>query len=414
MGIYNNKNRLATALKNLDKNPDILDCNKTHIKKFLRYIDSKGLTITRQCKYIYPLENISKWLNADFKAATKEDIEDLTHKIRNMEYSDWTKQDYMVVIKKFYKWLYNQDKDEEEWIIPKQVRFIKINKPKNAKKQPSEYITSKDVKLMADHCRTRREKALILTLFESGARIGELLNLKLKHVETDEYGVKLHISENVKTEYSVRNVRLVGSAPAITEWINEEHPFKNNKDSYLFCNVGPGTEGTQMSYASLKKILNKIKDRANLDKNIRPHLWRHGRATELAPHLSDSVRCAFFGWQQGSNMARVYTHNVETDKKILELNGLIKKEKDKQGKFKNIICPRCETNNPYGSPFCKKCNLGLDEKALIKFDIEKEKNEKLGVEFQAMVSKDPELMMKMYNLLAEQWAKLQQDKSTSE
>ena len=67
-------------------------------------------------------------------------------------------------------------------------------------------------------------------------------------------------------------------------------------------------------------------------------------------------------------MARVYTHNVETDKKILELNGLLDKEKDETGKFKNIICPRCGTNNPYGNAVCKKCNLGLDVKSIVKME----------------------------------------------
>ena len=116
-------------------------------------------------------------------------------------------------------------------------------------------------------------------------------------------------------------------------------------------------------------------------------------------HLSDSVRCAYFGWQQGSNMARVYTHNVETDKKILELNGLLDKEKDETGKFKNIICPRCGTNNPYGNDVCKKCNLGLDVKSIMKM----EKNARiLGINFLELL-KDPNILTKIANTLAEEY-----------
>ena len=53
-----------------------------------------------------------------------------------------------------------------------------------------------------------------------------------------------------------RRILLVGSAPALTQWLTQEHPTSDNRDSFLFCNTARGKEGTQLSYASVKKILN--------------------------------------------------------------------------------------------------------------------------------------------------------------
>lgn len=392
MGVYNHARGLNTALRNL-KTLDITEQNKQDIRDFLHYIASHRCSITRQVKYIYPLQNITRWLGKDFIKATKEDIQTIVEfisvakkddntdlrgidELKNYidrangtvgesKYRPWTKQDYNVVIRKFYKWLYNRNnEDEDEWEYPKVVKFIKVKKPKDSKRIPSDLINPEDVRFLVEHCRTLREKALILVLYESGARIGEILNLKIKDTAFDDYGVRLNLFG--KTGH--RTIRLVGSAPELTQWLTEEHPTKNDRNSYLFCNVNKGKKGTQLSYFSVKKMLNNLKKESGFQKPINPHHFRHSRATELAEHLSDSVRCQYFGWVQGSDMARIYTHMVDTDRIILEMNGLIPKEKDRKGKFTFIICPRCGTKNPYGSDLCSRCYLGLDAITIKEYD----------------------------------------------
>ena len=369
MNIHNVERRLKTALKNLEE-IDITAKNKQDIKDFLNYIAAHGCSIARQCKYIYPLENISRWLHKDFLKATKNDIESIVRQINgNQEYTDWTKQDYMVVIKKFYKWLYNRNiEDEDDWEVPKLVKFIKIKKPKEAKTVPSDLLTPKEVIILADNAKNLREKALILSLYESGARIGELLSLKIKDIQFDDYGAKIRLVGKTGPRW----IRLVGSAPALSEWLSNDHPKKDDRNSFVFCNIRPEKKaGTAMTYTNVKKILKQLQKRTGIKKNLRPHLWRHARATELAEYLTDAQRCRYFGWVDGSEMARIYTHLVDTDRTILEMNGLVKKEKDKNGQFTFVVCPRCETKNPFGAKICSKCFMGMDEKSLIEFDKQK-------------------------------------------
>ena len=406
MSVHNPAKQLKRATDGL-KQAKISERNKQLIGEYIDFLSLQGVKELRKVKYIYTLEKIASWLKMDFDEATKKDIEKLCSTINNNEYTDWTKHDYRVTIKKFYTWLRNKDNDDiDEWETPKEVRWIKIKAPRDSKKVPSDLLTPKDIQLLSEHTKNLREKALLLTLYESGARIGEILNLRVKDVTFDEYGAQLNL--NGKTGY--RKIRIVGSSPAISQWLQLEHPKRNDKMAYLFCNINNDKGGEQiggmLSYDAAKKILHRIADRAKFTKKINPHLFRHSRATELAEFLNDAPLCNYFGWKQGSQMSRVYTHIQDTDRLILEMNGLVKKEKSERGHFKEIVCPRCNTKNPYGSKFCSGCSLGLDVKNLI----ETEKTAK-AVGFNILeLLKNPDFVIRFGNQLAEEYAKQQKEK----
>jgi len=381
MPIYYHTQKLDTALKRLEK-LDITKKNKQDIKDFLHYIASNDCSVIRQMKYIYTLSKIAEWFGKDFKSAQKLDIQILVEYIitakkddveprgiielkkyidnskgknKESKFSKWTQSDYKIIIKKFWKWLYNRHiDDEDDWEIPKLVKFIKPKKPRKSKKLPSELINKKDVEFLLNYCRTLREKAFILVLYETGARIGEILNLKIKDASFNEYGV--HLKLNGKT--GERCILLIGSAPALAQWINQEHPTRKNKDCFLYCNINRGKEGTQLLYESVKKILETLKEKSGFQKPINPHHWRHSRITECSEYMTNAQLCYYFGWVQGSDMARTYIHLADTDRIILEMNGLIPKEK-KNGKFVSVTCIRCNKVNPFGSENCLSCGLSL-------------------------------------------------------
>ena len=362
--VYNGTKDLNRALKNLDSKP-ITKKNKQFIKEFVSFLAANSISKVRQRKYIYGLQHVAEWLKIDFDKAVKHDIQRICGIIENKDdYTDWTKHDHKIFIKKFYNWLRNKHiEDIDEWETPKEVKWIKAKKPRNVNKLPSDLLTPQDIELLSDHCRNLREKALIRTLYETGARIGEILNLKIRDVEFDEYGAMLNLFG--KTGY--RKIRVIGCASTIEQWLKQEHPQRDDKNAYLFCNINKSSEGEILTYASAKKLLNKLKQRSGFKKPLNPHHFRHSRATELAEKLTDSQRCHYLGWQQGSQMARIYTHIEDTNRVILELNGLVRKDSDEQGR-KVRLCPRCNTKNPGSAKYCIQCSLGLDLKSIEDFE----------------------------------------------
>ena len=224
------------------------------------------------------------------------------------------------------------------------------------------------VKKLANHTNNLRDRAMILTLYESAGRIGEIQNIKVKQVVFDKYGcrVKLHGKTGERT------IRLISSAPAISNWLTDHSNFKGNKDdpefrnSYLFCSLWGKNRGEYLSYPQINLLLRDVAKKAGVVKPVRPHQFRHSRATELAKRLTESQLCEYMGWVQGSKEASTYVHlsGRDTDKAILAMHGLIEEDISKD-KLQPIECPRCKSMNDPAMKFCGQCSLGLDEKAVM-------------------------------------------------
>lgn len=66
------------------------------------------------------------------------------------------------------------------------MRWIKCNF-RDDKKLPEELLTEEDVTKLIEAAQHPRDKALVFLLYESGCRIGELLNVKIKNVLFDRF-----------------------------------------------------------------------------------------------------------------------------------------------------------------------------------------------------------------------------------
>ena len=62
-----------------------------------------GIGKHRTTKYAYLLKKLAHLLDKDFKEANKDDVIALVGKIEASDYKEWTKHDYKVALKKFYK-----------------------------------------------------------------------------------------------------------------------------------------------------------------------------------------------------------------------------------------------------------------------------------------------------------------------
>jgi len=380
--------RLNKAKEYIKKTKDTNQANKKHILKFVDRLSAEGLSKARQIKYIYNLKTISKLLGKDFDKATKSDMEKLCSKINNSDYTEWTKHDFKAEIKRFWKWLKQTDE------YPPEVKWLKNNMKRSKRKLPKELLTIEDVKKLAENTNNLRDRSLMLVLYETGARVGEIQGIKIKDVDFDKYGALVNLSGKT----GARKVRIIASAPSISNWLLE-HPNKEKKifrNSYLFCGLWGMNKGEELHYRHLNKLLKEAGIKAGIDKPLNPHHFRHSRATELAKKLTEAQLCEYMGWVQGSKEASTYVHlsGRDTDRAILEMHGLAEEEKEKS-KFKPIICPRCNIKNDPAAKFCSGCSLGLDEKSVIEYDRQREQAEKIGLG----IMKNPEFEDTIGNML---------------
>ncbi len=382
--IYDYDRRIVTILERINSS-SINKKNKVAILDFYRDLLSRGLSKGRVFKYLYTLHNIAKILKKPFAKTTKNDIAELIRKIEERNYADWTKHDYKVVLKVFFRWFRKTDE------YPDEVKWVRTT-VKNHKILPEEVLTEDDVRKLVESAINIRDKAFILVLYESGCRIGEILTLRIRNVQFDDYGAVLLVSGKTGD----RRVRVIASAPKLAQWL-ENHPLKNDLDAPLWVVIGTRNRGAMLSYAAAKATLKKTAKRAGLKKRIYPHLFRHSRATFLANFLTEAQLKQHFGWVQSSDMASVYVHlsGRDVDNTLLKLQGIKTDKKEKEVALKTVLCQRCNEKNSPSSKFCMRCGSPLDLKAAIQLDEIRAKADRL----MSTLLKDPEILDKLLSKL---------------
>jgi len=348
--IHNFEKRLKRRIELIRNSKHIVKENKKILLDYYHYCIAEGITLARIEKCLFHLHKIACLLRKPFTDCNKDDIVRIIEIIERKNYSEWTKHDYKVILKKFFKWL-RQTED-----YPEEVKWIKVNNIRN-NSFPQEILTEEEVKRIASSADNFRDRAFVLVLYESGCRIGELLPLKIKNIQFDEYGAVLLI--NGKT--GSRRVRIISSSPALAKWL-DLHPFRNDSNSFVWIDLR--NDGKLLSYNAVCKMLRKLAEKAGVKKRVNPHAFRHARATHLASKLTEAQMKELFGWVQSSDMASVYVHlsGRDVDNALLRLHGLAKEREDRDRAMNLRICPRCGEKNDPVSNFCKRCASPLDSK----------------------------------------------------
>ena len=102
-----------------------------------------------------------------------------------------------------------------------------------------------------------------------------------------------------------------------------------------------------------------------------------------------------------------YVHLAQKDSTdyIKKLLGITEDDKPEESLLQPILCPNCEYENVPTNIVCGRCGMKLNIK---KEDIVMDATE-TGLKIQEMI-KNPEFMMKMMNMMAEEWGELQNKK----
>ena len=360
LDIHGRQRRLELAVQGVKSSRLISERNKRLILEFCSYCFAEGLSVDRAEHLVRCLKKIAEMLGKDFDEANKEDIVEVVRRIEARRISAWTKHDYRAALKKFYKWLKGGG-DE----YPEEVRWIKLREVRT-QKLPEELLTEHDVKKMIRAASNPQMKALIAVLWETGMRVGELLNLRIKHVEPEEKYAKIVV--NGKT--GMRRVIILFAWPYLIQWLNV-HPHGDDPDAPLWITVS----GSPLKYPALRKKLIDLARKAGVRKRVNPHMFRHSRATYLSQHLTEAQLSQYMGWIQGSRMPRIYVHMSSRDllKPLLRLYGLEAAEKARKPELRPVACWKCGSLNPADASVCSSCGSYLNLESAIKAEEEQKR-----------------------------------------
>lgn len=354
MPIADFEGQLDRTVENIEESEEILERNKELILDYKQDQVLNGLAPATLLKNTQRLKIVAQEAEKPFDEMDKSDVKGLIVWVHNQDYTEETVDTYKTVIKAFWSWLKDAGRDE----TPEEVKWIQLsNGNGNGDTLPKDLLTKENIENQVDAAKNPRDKAFIYLLYESGARIGELIDLTVGDIEDRKHGKKITIDGKT----GARRLPLVESVPHLNNWLNK-HP-NPEKDAPLWCKIQQGSADDQLGYRYIReKILKKNMDRADIEKPSNPHHYRHSRASFLANEMTEAQLCEWFGWVQGSDVPSKYVHlsGRDIDNAYDQMHGLY--EPDEEEQTPDVVeCPRCQELNEPNAAFCMRCGFALDQ-----------------------------------------------------
>jgi integrase/recombinase XerD len=363
---------------------------KASLEGFLYHLEAKGLSPWTIKGYLQAIRT----LGFDGKPYEELTSKDLIEWQRNLPFSrikggngkrlaDRTVDAYKAFVKSFLRWVHNSSHGTAG--APECLEVVRRHRIKRELRK--EVLTPEEIRRMVDACDNQRDRALISVGYESGARAGELLSLRLRDVMIDRYGAVIL----VKGKTGERRIRLIQSVPDLQLWLNI-HPLRLDRDAPLWPSRWTKEP---ITVAHFHRLLVKYAKAAGLNKRVHPHLLRHSRATHLANVLTEAQMREFFGWSKRSDMPEVYVHlsGRDVDHALLKHYGImVEEEKASSEALKPIACPRCGFENPHGFEYCGRCSMLLRVKSPAELpEYHKGAEEVVALFVREVLKRDPEL-----------------------
>lgn len=316
--------------------PSVSDKNKELIESFLRDAAIGKTVIGRARKkigpstritYIQHLRILIDFLELDLDALSEPDMERFIEALesdkigsrnqrifgktpyeRGVPLSTRYKVNIKKTIKKFYKWLQGESKR-----YPKLVEWI------DTYAEPKEIaaLSEAEVARMVDRARTPVVRALVQVLFDGGFRIGEILNVRLRHLRLVPLGSSGESCFVMRIVYS-KTLRRTVALPMsqTTRWLRawlEEHPagVVVEQDGTISAQ-DDSAQPFPMTDNAARTAVSRL-GMAVLAKRVYPHLLRHSSATYWSNRLGYFKLCKRFGWTMTSSMPQRYIDREGVD-----------------------------------------------------------------------------------------------------
>lgn len=174
-----------------------------------------------------------------------------------------TWNDYLHRIKHFLRWLHNIGTANSDIVVPIEEwntpPYLKIREKRTKRISPyleTELWEKDDILLITKYEPYKRNKAILTLLWDLNGRNHEIILLKNKHIRLRERYGEGEIPHEAKT--GTGPILLTSSFTYVRDWLNE-HPFRNEPDARLICNLHNGSPiRPEALWTIMKQLRNRI------------------------------------------------------------------------------------------------------------------------------------------------------------
>lgn len=287
-------------------------------------------------------------------------------------YKDNTKNSYMITLKPFYRDFLNKTE------LAKGLKYYSLELEPIV---PSDVLTPEEVIAIANEAGKRKDmhKTIILALFESCARVNELLHLKKGDVKFQSVlgrtlGTRRRkliatlYFKRAKGKIKKQPVTLIMFAGELKRYVNNHH---GDSQDWLF--PSPYDSNNPLSKDSVAYNLWNAGTRIGVKKRLNPHWLRHSGLSFFANNKNYNEQLLMWraGWSN-TRMCERYIHSgAELEAKAYaERMGYVIEGEKPERLIVPKTCEHCQGLNPATNSNCDFCGMPLDAKAYKK-EIEK-------------------------------------------
>jgi integrase/recombinase XerD len=146
---------------------------------------------------------------------------------------------------------------------------LRIPRPRKEQRLPG-VLSQAEVARMLKKVRNPKHRVLLMLMYSSGLRVGEVVHLRVSDIDTDRRLVRVRCGKGGKDRYTLLAERAI---QAITLYRDAY-----SVDSWLFPGAKPGGH---LTTRSAQRVVGNAAKAVGIAKHVTPHTLRHSFATHL-------------------------------------------------------------------------------------------------------------------------------------
>jgi len=277
-----------------------------YIKQFTNYLKLErslaGNSVDAYIRDITKLSQFSEMKNPDLSPLkiAQSDLIDFIEYINELGMSPYSQARILSGIKAFYKFL------NYEQLIEKDPSEL-LDAPKLGRKLPDtlDFNEIENVLSKIDMSKPEgtRNRAILEVLYSSGLRVTELIELKISNVYED-IGFLRVIGKGNKERLVPIGREALKHIKLYKEHVRVHVSIKKGNEDILFLNK----RGSQLSRQMIFLVIKDLAIKAQLNKTISPHTFRHSFATHLIEGGADLRAVQEMLGHESITTTEIYTH----------------------------------------------------------------------------------------------------------
>ena len=275
------KNFLDYLSVELNYSPNTIKSYESELLKFNEYLEMEEL---------------------DYLKINKDNVRSYLKYLDNLKYKNSSIGRNISALRSFYRFLVIKER------IGKNI-FASIRNPKIERKLPN-FLSELDMERILEfstnenykpNIYTSRDLLIIELLYDTGCRVDELVNIKLKDVNQTEKSIKV-LGKGAKERIVFYGE--YGREYLESYLIDREVLLNGRKSEYLFVSL----ESDQLTTRRIAQIIEDILKIVGIKNKVTPHTLRHTFATHLLNNNADLRSVQELLGHSSLSTTQIYTH----------------------------------------------------------------------------------------------------------